>query len=320
MLRELKFVRGAVAKKEFITSMTHFAIEDGTIRSFNGTLALCAPIALDINCKPKAVPMVEAIIQCGDEVPTLSMTDKGKLRIVAGNFKALINCIEEETPHVQPDGEEVQLGGHGEALIAALRTVAPFIGTDASRPWSNGVLLRGESAYATNNVIGVQYWTGVRWPFSVNVPKVAIEEILRIDEAPTHAQVTERSITFHYEDRRWIRTALLATDWPDIDKVLISNGELTPIDKGIFVGIDKVRKFCDKSGRVYFKDGVLSTTEDPEEGASFKVPGIDWQGIYNVDMLRLLSGVAEVGDFKSYPQPCTFQGGMLRGAIVGMRL
>ena len=42
MLAELKFVQGAVAKKDFIPSLTHFEIKDGMIKGLNGSLALCA--------------------------------------------------------------------------------------------------------------------------------------------------------------------------------------------------------------------------------------------------------------------------------------
>ena len=48
MLNELKFVQGSVAKKELLPSLTHFKIEDGHIRGFNGTIAISAPKACAI--------------------------------------------------------------------------------------------------------------------------------------------------------------------------------------------------------------------------------------------------------------------------------
>jgi hypothetical protein len=327
MLSELRFVKGAVAKKDLVPAITHFAIEKGFVRSFNGTLAMCAPIAFDIDCKPKASQLINAIEQCEDAAIQLSMTEKGRLRIHGGEFKAFVDCITEETPHVMPEGQEVRLdtaqsGGLtlGHALLAAFSAVEPFIGNDASRPWSNGILLREQSAYATNNAVAVQYWTGAQMPFSVNIPRPAIDEMLRIGEAPTHAQVDERSITFHYEDKRWIRTALLATTWPDVDRILSRESNNVPIDPEFFKGLQKLRKFTDKIGRIFIKGGALLTSEVPDEGARFALPNITWEGVYNVDMLLLLKGIAEVADFTHYPDPCTFQGGMLRGAIIGMRM
>ena len=134
MLKELKFVQGAVGKKEFIPAITHFCIENGHVRAYNGTIALSSPIACDLNCKPKAVPMVQAIGKCNETI-SLSMTPAGRLSIKSGSFKAFIECIEESQAHVTPEGEEIFFDG--EILLAGLKTVQDFIGNDASRPWGD---------------------------------------------------------------------------------------------------------------------------------------------------------------------------------------
>lgn len=318
MLRELKFVQGAIARKELVPAMTHFAIEGGFVRAYNGALALCAPIAFDIDCKPKAAPLVHAIAQSSETIQ-LSMTSIGRLRIVSGDFKAYVDCITEETPHVQPEGERVDF--NGDAMLQALKAVEPFIGDDASRQWSTGVLMRGESVYATNNVIGVEYWTGAKMPITINVPRKAVTEMLRIDEAPTHAQVTDNSITFHYEDRRWIRTQLLdLATWPDVTK-LFQGDNAVPIDAKFFEGLTKLKPFVDKSGRVYIAEGVMRTvSHELDEGARVDIPSFPHTGVYNIEMLLLLQGSITHADFSTYPSPCIFYGDRLRGAIVGMRM
>lgn len=317
MLKELKFVQGAVAKKDFLPAMTHFAIEGGHVRAYNGLLALSSPIPFDIDCKPKAGPLVQAIGNCNDTV-TLSMTPSGKLRIQSGKFRAYIDCVDGETPHVTPDGDDVQLDG--EAVLKAFKTIMPFVGNDASRPWTNGILLRGQSAFATNNVCLVEYWIGSTMPITINVPRVAIKEMIRIDEPPTHAQVTQNSITFHYTDGRWIRSQLLSSDWPDLSKVLDRPAQPLTMDERIFEGLETIKPFADKMGRVFIKEGTLLTHIDSAEGASFDVPGLNVEGIYQIEMLKLLNGIATQIDFSSYPDPCIFYGDRLRGAIVGMRL
>jgi DNA polymerase III sliding clamp (beta) subunit (PCNA family) len=323
MLKELRFVQGAVAKKDFLPAMTHFAIENGTVRAYNGTLALCCPIPLDIACKPKAVPFVQAIAKCPDgSTPVLTLTATGRLSVRAGSFRALVECVaDEETPHVLPEGERMDFDGA--AMLKALKTLQPFIGDDASRAWCNGVLMRGQSMYATNNVILVEYWTGAQIPVTVNVPRVAVKEMLRINEAPTHAQVTPTSMTFHYSDGRWVRTQLLPAEWPDLTKLLDVPHSATTVDERIFEGLEAVTPFADKMGRVYIRDGKLSTVaEGNEEQAhgEFEIPGLDMQGIYQIEMLSLLKGVATSADFTTYPKPSLFFGDMLRGAIVGMRV
>lgn len=318
MLKELKFVQGAVAKKDFLPAMTHFVIEDGRVRAYNGMIALSSPLPFDIDCIPKAEPLVRAITNC-DETVTLSMTPAGKLRIQSGKFRAFIDCIDEETLHVVPEGEEVELDG--EAMLEALKVIHPFIGDDASRPWTNGVLLRGQSAFATNNVVLVEYWVGAQFPVTVNVPRQAIREMLRINEAPTHAQVCDSSITFHYPDGRWVRAQLFESEWPDLAKVLDKECNAITVDQRIFDALATIKPFADKMGRVFISEGVLSTSpEFDAEGASYEIPGLPFAGVYNIEMLNLLKGVAMHADFTTYPEPCLFYGNRLRGAIIGMRI
>lgn len=317
MLKSLKFVQGSVAKKDFLPALTHFLIEGGTVRGYNGMLALCSPIPFDIACAPKGEPMVKAISNCSETVQ-LAMTPAGRLSIRSGKFKAFVDCVDGDTPHVQPEGEHVAI--EGAALLQAFKTVAPFIGDDASRPWSNGVLLLGQSAFATNNITLVEYWTGTTVPRPLNIPRAAVREMLRTNEAPESAQLSETSITFHYSGGRWLRTQLFETTWPDLAKVLDRPSNPQPLDSRLFEALSNLKPFVDKLGRIVFRgDGKVSTHDDESEGAGYELEGFDHKGVYQIDMLGLLEGNATKIDWSSYPAPCMFFGDKLRGAIVGMR-
>lgn len=318
MYSELKFVQGSVAKKDLVPALTHFAIENGTVRGYNGMLALCSPIALDIECKPQAEPLIKAISNC-NEVIQITLTPTGKLSLKSGKFKAMINCLPGDTPHVMPEGEEIELDG--KSLISAMKTIIPFVGDDASRPWSNGILFANDSAYATNNVVMIEYWTGVTVSRPINIPRAAIKELIRIGEAPTHAQLGATSMTFHYEGGKWLRTQLLETDWPDFKRILDKEGVAQEkMNYAIFDGLKVVKPFVDKFGRVIFSQGKLSTHDEDSEGASYELEDFPFEGVYNIEMLNLLDGVAHTIDFAAYPAPCIFYGDRLRGAIIGMRI
>jgi len=322
MLKELRFVQGAVAKKDFIPAMTHFRIEGGHVRSFNGTIALSSPLAFDIDCTPQAATLVKAISQCGDEVIQLSVTPAGRLKVQAGKFKAFIELIEGDTPHIMPQGERVDFDG--EKLMKALKVLFPFTGDDASRTWTNGVLLHDEFAFATNNVSVVQYWLGVKTPVTVNLPKLAVTEMLRIGEAPTYAQIDRDSVTFHFPDERWVRTQLYETSWPDIGRILDVKSNPVAVDERLFEGLDMLQPFADNIGRVFIKDEVMRThpvgdTGETELGASFDIPGFTPTGIYQMKILALLKGVATHADFSRYPEHTMFFGENLRGALAPMK-
>ena len=316
MLKELKFVQGAVAKKDFIPAMTHFRIEKGTVRSFNGTMAICSPIALDLTCTPKAETLVRAISNC-EETVMLSLTEKNRLKVQSGRFRAFVETIEGETNHVEPSGEIIKTDGT--KLLTAFQKISSFVGNDASRPWTNGILLREHSAFATNNVCLIQCWLEMTIPFVVNIPAPAVNEVIRVNEPPSHLQLDQNSVTFHYEGGRWIRTQLYVTEWPDISRVLDQACNPVPVDPRLYKALEGLSAFSDDLTRIYIKEGVMRTHLGEEVGASYEVDGLGIDGIYQIKMLRLLEGVATVADFTRYPLPVLFFGENLRGAIVGMK-
>ena len=316
LLDTLKFVQGAVAKKTFIPELTHFCIEDSFIRSYNGSLALNSPIPLDINCKPKAIPFVQAIRKCTETV-TMSLTPTGKLSIKSGAFRALVDCIDGETPHVLPTGERFDF--NGETFVKTLKALQPFIGDDASVSWSNGVLLSGTSAYATNNVIVVEAWLGTQFPIKCNLPHKTVKEIVRIGLPPIYGVMDDMSITFFYEDGRWIRSNLLNSEWPDVASMLNIACNPTPIREDLFVALESLKDLTDEYGRVYLRDNRISTAVHDTEGASYELPDLQIEGVYQIKMLSLLSKIAVSADFSFYPRPCPFFGHTTRGIIVGLR-
>lgn len=317
MLKELKFVMGAVSRKDMVPAMKHFAIENGRVRSYNGTIALSSPIPFNIDCYPKADMLYKAIAGCEDTV-TLALTPAGKLSVKSGAFRALISCVEKSEVHLEPSGKRFTVAGV--PLLDAFKVLEPFIGDDASRPWANGVLLRGQSAFATCNVVLCEYWLGESFPHVVNIPAAAVREVVRINEEPTELQMDESSISFLYSDGRWVRTQLFSTEWPDLSKVLDKECNAQPVDERIFEALDKLKPFTDKSDRVIFKAGSVSTHDSDEEGGFVEIPDSEMQGIYSREMLALLKPVAKQADFTTYPKPCLFYGDRLRGAIVGRHM
>lgn len=297
--------------------MTHFAIHDGRVKSYNGMVALCSPLPFDINCNPHAETLYRAIENCDDTV-SLTMTPGGKLSVKSGKFKALVPCIEEVVDHPEPEGDRVDFDGA--AILDAFKILEPITGDDASRPWQAGIMLKSGMAQATCNVVMVQYWMGTDFGHVVNVPAQCVREMLRVNEAPTHAQVSDNSITWHYASGRWIRSQLLPNDWPDFDKILAGglNCKATEVDPVIWEACEKLKKFCDKMERIYFENGRAFTHRNAEEGSEWLCESVRWAGVFNRTMLTLLQPIAQTADFTLWPKPCFFFGDRLRGAIVGM--
>lgn len=317
LLKNLKFVRGSVAKKDILPALTHFRIERGRVQGYNGRIALSAPIAFDVDCTPKATTLVSAIDRCQEAV-AFSMTPSGKLSVKSGSFRTYIECVDGPTPHVQPSGQRVDIDG--QALLGALTTLEPFMSSDAARPWANGIRFDGESAFATNNVIGAEYWLGSSFPMAVTVPREAVREIIRIGEAPVAFQMSENSLTCHFEDGRWVFCGLIEGNWPNLRKVLdLPSNNLSNIPDDFYIGLDAVKPFVDKFGRIMFEHGIMRThREGTEEGSSYECEWLKSKSTFALEMLEKLKGVAHTIDLTTYPDPCPWQGERVRGAILGL--
>lgn len=316
LLKTLKFVRGAVSNKSANIEMQYFMIEGGHIRATNGVMSLGAPIDLGISCSPRADVFYKAIGQCKDVVSLKYLENTDRLSVGSGKFRAFIPCMSTKGLHPRPSGIQVQ--ADGQALYSAFEKLEKFVCKDDLRPWTNGVLLKGQSAFATNNVCLVEFWIGVELPFVANVPLPAVKEVLSAG-APDALLMDASSITFWYDDGRWIKTQLYADEWPNLSNILESPATPVAIPDDLFVGLKAVKEFSDKEDRrVWFRDGMICASLYDDDAATYKVEGLAQHGCYRAEMLGLLEGVATTADFSTYPEPVVFYGDRIRGAILGL--
>lgn len=319
MLNDLKFVQGAVAKKDYVPALTHFHIGEGRIYGFNGVLAISTPTDLAVTATPKAASFVKAVERIPDDQEVvLNLTETGRLSVKAGRFRAYVECHDDSsgTVKVAPAGELVPLAP---GILPVLRVLAPFMGIDASRPWAMGILFKGQSAFATNNIVLVEHWLPMLFPTPMTIPAEAIKEMIRIGTDPTGIQLEERAVTFHYPNGAWLRTALFSTEWPDLSAVLDKPSNAVPFPDGFFDAVTRLDAFTGKENRLYLRPGIVATSPHEGDGALVEIDGLADEGVHFLGMMAKLSGVATSIDLSLWPSPCLFFGDMLRGAIIGMR-
>lgn len=319
MLNDLKFCAGAVAKKDYVPALTYFRIKEGRIFGFNGTMAISTPTDLDVTVTPKATPLIKAIEKVPDDTEiALNVTAAGRLSVRAGNFRCYVECHGDEHgfPELGPEGDTIPLQG---GILPVLRKMSPFMGIDASRPWAMGILIDGQSAYATNNILLLQHWMPYALPLRFCIPADAVKELLRIGREPVSMSVSDRSVTFHYEGGAWLRSALHSAEWPDLSAVLDREAAPTVFPEGFFDGVLRLKDFTDKGNRIYIKGGTLSTSPHEGDGAAVDLDDFGGQGTFYLTEVAKLAGVADSIDWTHFPAPCLFFGEMLRGAMIGLR-
>ena len=316
LLERLKFVQRGVARRDIVPGLTHFRIKDGRVTGFNGSYSLSAPVDISFNAAPNAERFVRALDSCED---VISLTlDGNKLRVRSGDFHTAIPCVDlSDVPETIPEG--VTVPPHG-SILTALESLKPFVGVDASRPWATGVLFARQSAFATNNVVVCEYWLGADFPHTVNVPSGIIDEVVRVDEELSLMQIAGGSITFHYADGRWIKSQLLALNWPNILHVLDSawqGANMRPIPQGLAAAGEKLARQGDKrENRIYLRGTDVAA--DKEGETRVEIVGVPDRGCYNTRYFNDMLKVATLTDFHKYPDAVPFIGDRIRGAIVGM--
>lgn len=322
MLDALKFVQRGVARRDIVPNLTNFRIENGRVTGYNGTIALSAPVDIGFNAAPQAGSFIRALDAC-DDVISITQESTSRLIVRSGNFRSAVPCIDvKDVPVAAPEG--VIVTPHT-SILHALEVLNPFIGIDASRKWACGILLAGSSAYATNNVVLAEYWLGVPFPYVVNVPSVLVDEVLLVKEELTAIQLTESSITFHYADGRWIKSQLISTEWPDVNRALNGSwkdARLIPVPRGLAEACNKISRFGSKDECfTYFRGTDVSTMKEGtlDGGALVELSGIPDFGCYHSRYLNDMLAAAEQVDFTMYPRPVPFAGQNLRGVLLGRR-
>lgn len=328
MLDAIRYAAAGVAKKDYVSALTHFRIMGGRISAFNGKMSLSSDIPVDIDVIPHAASFLAAVKAAGEDPISLHVTPTGKLAVRAGKFRAYIQCVPQEDQSVmflEPQGESVDLGP---SFLPGLRVVSPVMGVDASRAWTNGIKLSSKSMFATNNVMMVQFWHGAELPFDVVIPAHAVNELLRVGQEPSRVQVSENTVTFWFGDNRWLLTTVMeGTLWPmsKIEGVLDepNSAECAALPDGFFDGVASLEPFLDAYGRVFVTPDGLRTSMTDGDGANIELPmlGVPSPQPYGYKPLSILGKVATGVDWTGYPRPCKFshKEHPLRGVIFGQR-
>jgi hypothetical protein len=205
----------------------------------------------------------------------------------------------------------------GDGILPTLRKLRAFVSDDASRPWSNGILLRDDYAYATNNVVMAR--TAFPWSFGdVNLPVYAVDELLRIGQEPTGILQDAEALVFELGDA-WLRAQLLTGAWPDVSSRFDELDAGAAVPEGLLTAIEQVLPFCPdpKLPEIVFSATGVSTTTGEHSAA---VEGIELpDGRYRAEVLQLALSVAERANFAEYPNPIAFCGAGIEGIFVGLR-
>lgn len=319
MLDVLNIVKGAVSTKDLVPALTHIHIYDGRIQGSDGKMYIDAPCE-ELAGVEATVPCVKFItaVQAAQGTPELTLKDK-VLTVKAGKMRVRLPTLEQQSFPKGDSNKGKATKVKGGDFLRRLEQVHEFIGTDASRVWSCGVLVKDGTIYATNNVVIAA--APVLFPGTFNLPSFAVEELLRIAREPVGVWQDKTSITFDLGDDVWLRSQLYEPAWPETAVKLVASVKKAPrVPDGLMKAVQSVVPFCPNTEFpiVHLHNGTVSTAEGAMSAAVDDV-GFKCAAWFHAEPLLAVLAKAIHFDPAQYPKPCPFLGANdLRGLIAGI--
>ena len=309
MLKAIKFVRGAVAKKDLVPILTSFHIYKGRIQGYNGSVCIDHPLErTDLDFTIPAAPFIRAMDICDGE-PEITVLENSRVKFSKGNFNCKIACEDSE---LFPVAEFPEHGwGHDvpQDFIEKLKLIASFISEDASRPWSLAVKIVGTKMYATNNIVIAE--TELEKGFNaVVLSSELVNELIRIGEKPISITYTDDETWFSYKNGAWIKGQTPVGEWPDIEQLFdFDDKGLEKIPHTLGDAINKLEHFAENGLIRFTEDGIFAGHEDDALVDGFKLDKV----CFHVTPLQLVLNVAKSWDLKASPP--RFSGDNIKGVI-----
>lgn len=314
LLSALQFI--AVAQNsEGLPFQTHCRIADGTLTGTNGGITAGTLVSDSLHACPHTATLITALSKCTESI-SITELDSGRLSVKSGKFRALVPCVPfSDIGVVEPDPPCANVT---DALKTALLAVSCLVADNSSETLKSCVLLQANSAIATNRHVILEAWHGIDLPPNIQIPKASVLAICKTDKPLKMFGFSENSATFYYEDDSFVKTALFATQYPDLSRVLVNedNAKPCPLPVGFYEALDKVAPFS-TDGAVRFDKDLLKSHTEPDLGASIELEGLTEGLIFNVDYLKLIKPFAKRIHFKYAPNGlAVFFGDGIRGGIM----
>lgn len=320
-------VRGAVSERDLIPVLTHFAYFEGRIHGYNGRVHLSAPVKMPASMPSFTVPadlLMAALDSCRGE-PKLVVVEN-QLRISEGSFQANLPIGSIADFIIPPAPVVPKKAKYIAKLLPILRTLRPFVGEDASRPWCASIRFDRTAAFATNNVV----LASLPLPAALvlkpcALPLYAIEELLRIDLEPVSVILEENhALWFILPGDVHLRSHLITEGWPDAAAMLASvhtsaqDKRWAPIDPELAQAVETVTPFCPDT---HFPAIVLAgdTVKTREGSSRASVSGFrDLEGSYHAQALEVVLSAATDACWSCYPRVPWVGANGLKGVLIGV--
>ena len=305
----VSFCKAGVGDSKAPEERRCFKIEMGRIYSYDGIMTFSAPIPLAFDACPNADAFEAAVWNCDDNF-NLGF-DGSKVVFRSGKFSAKVDCLAESfSVNELDDAVPTPIGAN---ILPAIKTLLPFVGTDPKRIWSQSILFKAGSAFATCNAVVIEHWIGQIIPFEFAIPTAGLKTLLKLGEEPTGLTVRSDSVTVHLSGDRWFKIKTFDDPWMEPRTIFaMCDWRTVPeVPSEFFKSLSKLSSFAGA-----FEDAKISGGKITVGNGTMEVDGLSGEAITIYRFLKLLEPVTTRLSFAS-PNRIQFIGKQLRGVLIG---
>lgn len=290
------------------TNQVHCRLTGSQIIAYDGILATGTALESgEIQICPNTIQFLRALERAKDKY-SLTLLDDGNIVVTTSKFRAIIQCVgANDLPWIGPDPKQWPLSDN---FRIAAEAAGIFTAEGATAVQYAALTTLDGSIVGTNGRVLIEAYHGIPTPPGLIIPKQFFIALNKVQKPLAGFGFTETSFTVHFEDDSWIRTQLYVNERPlPIDTMIgwLNTARRSELPKEFFTAIEAVAPFSPE-GRFYIGNDAITSHANDEQGASFKLKGIEPSGSYLAAFFMKLKPHMHTVDLHSNDKVAVFYG------------
>lgn len=290
---------------------THAYIHAGWMTTYDGVLMYGHKVDFQFSALPHFGNLRSALQSAGKEF-SASQIDMGRLSIKGKKARLVVPCLTDVAlvSRPMPDNPISMIDSR---IRDGFEIMSDIVNKNAERTIAASVLMQPELMTATDFQLCVQFYHGINFPV-ITVPANFIDAVLKVPKDLVSFGFSDSSLTFWFADESFIRTAVFAEQWPDLNHLFNRNwGTAAEVPADFFEAMATLRPFLHNVRHIVCNTGVMQTHLEDDIGGTFEVKGLQ-EAYYGISCDKLLPLRGKITHIDYYSGDKTFfMGPNLRG-------
>lgn len=297
---------------------------NGQLISTDNVVTIGIPINTDLNVCPNLEKTIAALKICGRSFDITQLPEDAIL-IKSGNFRAKISCIPVELVPInelQPDIGQYVIDRRFTDALAGVSRIAV---ENATRLVETSVFCRNGTVISSDGKILLEIFHGISFP-EIILPKHSASILAKTKKEPKLFGVSYNqenkisSITFHFEDKSWLKSQLYVESWPDINRILAATDfVLEDLPSDFFDACINISNFIDVGKPIFLEKEVIKNNINDNTASQVLKVGTTITAAFNPNYIKFLINYVDKIGYSERAHILYFYGKNARAALMTMR-